>query len=169
MVKRLRYNRIIILCLIIVLFLVGIFSTMIILNKINYGIPELSTEGYVRVNVETGDQKLVIGTDCLAVEGHVSDDIVHSVDNALQRAKDIRPLTHDMTINILESYNIEILMVKISELKDNNFIGELILKSGNKITNIDVRPSDGIALALRENVPIYMNETLLNDKGEKIC
>ena len=129
MVKRLRYNRIIILCLIIVLFLVGIFSTMIILNKINYGIPELSTEGYVRVNVETGDQKLVIGTDCLAVEGHVSDDIVHSVDNALQRAKDIRPLTHDMTINILESYNIEILMVKISELNFTTPFSESYLRN----------------------------------------
>jgi bifunctional DNase/RNase len=169
MAKRLRYNRIIILCLIVVLALVVIFSTMIILDKINYNIPELSTEGYVLVNVETGDQKLVIGTNCLAVEGHVSDDIVHSVDNALQRSKDIRPLTHDMAINILESYNIEILMVKISELRDNNFIGQLILKSGNKITNIDVRPSDGIALALRENAPIYMNETLLKEKGEKIC
>ncbi|MBI2670649.1 bifunctional nuclease family protein [Candidatus Woesearchaeota archaeon] len=169
MAKRFRYNRLIITLL--VLFLIGLVVTniLIITNKINFDIPELSTEGFVRANIDTVPQKVILSNDCYSVVGTVSDDQVHSIENALLRIKDVRPLSHDTTVNILKSYKIEVLMVKVTELKENNFIGKLFLKSGNKITSLDVRPSDGIAIALRSNAPIYMNETLLKEQGVNTC
>ena len=167
--KRVRYNKILIIIMAVVLIALITLNILIVKDKINLKIPELDTNGFIRVNVDTAPQKLVISAKCLSVVGTVSDDQVHSIENALQKTKDVRPLSHDTISYILKSYDIQVMMVKITELKDNNFIGKLFLKSGNKITRIDVRPSDGIAIALRNNVPIYMNETLLNEHGVNIC
>ncbi len=156
---------------ILTLILIGLvaYAIVLIIDKFPSTIPEMSTDGFVPVTVETGDKELVIGANCLAVRGGVSDDLTHSIDNALSKTKDQRPLTHDMTVNILKSYDIKVLMVKITNIKDKNFIGKLFLQSGSKITSIDIRPSDGIGIALRTDAPIYMNETLLKEMGQKIC
>lgn len=169
MVKKLRYGRIVI--IVLALFLVSLIAinVLIVTEKINLNIPELNTEGFVRINVETAPEKLILSYDCYSVVGTVSDDQVHSIENALLKAKDLRPLSHDTTINILRSYDISVLMIKVTEIRENNFIGKLFLKSGNKITSLDVRPSDGIAIALRTNAPIYMNETLLKQQGINTC
>lgn len=165
--KNRRKLTIVILTLILIILIA--YAVLLILDKFPSTISEMSTEGFVPVNVETGDKELIIGANCLAVRGSVSDDLTHSIDNALLKTKDERPLTHDMTVNILESYNIKVLMVKITNIKNKSFIGKLFLQSGSKITSIDVRPSDGIGIALRSNAPIYMNETLLKEMGQNIC
>lgn len=169
MVKKLRYGRIVI--IVLALFLVSLIAinVLIVTERINLNIPELNTEGFVRINVETAPEKLILSYDCYSVVGTVSDDQVHSIENALLKSKDLRPLSHDTTINILRSYDISVLMIKVTEIRENNFIGKLFLKSGNKITSLDVRPSDGIAIALRTNAPIYMNETLLKQQGINTC
>ena len=169
MVKKLRYGRILI--VVLALFLVSMIAinVLVITDRINLNIPELNTEGFVRINVETATQKLILSSGCYSVVGTVSDDQVHSIENALLKTKDLRPLSHDTTVNILNSYKIEVLMLKVTDIKENNFIGKLFLKSGNKITSLDVRPSDGIAIALRTNSPIYMNGTLLKQQGINTC
>jgi len=65
----------------------------------------------------------------------------------------------------------KVLMVKITELKDNTFFAKLFLVKGNLILSLDSRPSDAIAIAARADykVPIYVNENLLENVGEKIC
>ncbi len=167
--KKFRYDRLMVLILAVVLIGLILFNILIIQNKINFDIPELSTDGFVKVDISTTPNKVILNSGCIAAIGTVSDDQVHSIENALQKIKDIRPLSHDTTQNILQSYDIQVIMVKVTELRDNNFIGKLFLKSGNKITSIDVRPSDGIAIALRNNAPIYMNETLLKEQGVNVC
>ena len=167
--KGFRYDRIAVLILGIILIVLILFNILIIQNKINFDIPELSTNGFVKVDISTATNKVILSSGCISAVGTVSDDQVHSIENALEKIKDVRPLSHDTTQNILQSYNIQIVMLKVTELRDNNFIGKLFLKSGNKITSLDVRPSDGIAIALRNNAPIYMNETLLEEQGVNTC
>ena len=169
MTKKLRYGRILIVVLALFLISLIAINVLVITDRINLNIPELNTEGFVRINVETATQKLILSSGCYSVVGTVSDDQVHSIENALLKTKDLRPLSHDTTINILKSYDISVLMIKVTEVRENNFIGKLFLKSGNKITSLDVRPSDGIAISLRTNAPIYMNETLLKQQGINTC
>lgn len=72
-----------------------------------------------------------------------------------------RPMTHDLIKNILDTLKIDISKVIVNELKDNTYFAVINIKMNSKILEIDARPSDAIALALRTTSPIYVNETVL--------
>jgi len=72
-----------------------------------------------------------------------------------------RPSTHDITVDILEGYDIMPIMVKITRLEENTYFAELILQRWNHMLILDIRPSDAIATAVRTNTPIFVNESLV--------
>lgn len=76
----------------------------------------------------------------------------------LEGKKPIRPLTHDLLINILKELSYEIESVVIDDLKNNIYYAKINLVSNNKTLQIDSRPSDSIALALRSKSPIYVKK-----------
>ena len=95
-------------------------------------------------------------------------DQIYSIQKGLENKIEFRPLTHDLIKSILDVFGIEVLMVKITDYKGGVYFANLILKQGNKILNIDSRPSDAIAIAIRLNKPIYIKEDLLK-YGLKFC
>jgi hypothetical protein len=72
-----------------------------------------------------------------------------------------RPMTHDLTRNLIHHLNAELERVVINELKDDTFLAVLWLRQGNEAVTIDARPSDAIALALRADCPIYVSEQVM--------
>lgn len=73
----------------------------------------------------------------------------------------LRPLTHDLMQNILESLNSELVRIDINALKDATYFAQLTIVNGNgEEVKIDARPSDSIAMALRANADIYVDESL---------
>ena len=72
-----------------------------------------------------------------------------------------RPMTHDLTRNLLRHLNAELERIVITEIKDETFYAVLWLRQGNEPVAIDARPSDAIALALRADCPIYVAEHVL--------
>ena len=74
-----------------------------------------------------------------------------------------RPMTHDLLRNLIVETGAEISRVVITELRDNTFFAviELVKNDGEKLM-LDSRPSDAIALALRADSPIYVNEEVIN-------
>jgi bifunctional DNase/RNase len=71
-----------------------------------------------------------------------------------------RPMTHDLLKEILSALNTELSRVEITELKEETFHARLMLKSNGREFQIDARPSDSIALALRTNSKIFVSEEL---------
>jgi len=69
-----------------------------------------------------------------------------------------RPLTHDLLLQFIRELGGEVQSVTITELKDSTFYAEIRVKKGEKETIIDARPSDSVALAVRANCPILVNE-----------
>ncbi|OGQ93347.1 MAG: hypothetical protein A2284_16765 [Deltaproteobacteria bacterium RIFOXYA12_FULL_61_11] len=67
-----------------------------------------------------------------------------------------RPMTHDLLKNILDQVGVVVEGVEICDLKDNTFFALIHLRMGEKILEVDARPSDAIALALRAGAPIYV-------------
>jgi bifunctional DNase/RNase len=139
----------------------------------NAGIEDLSTEGFVLVKPQAeviggkgvlamtgGCYRLVAGTDVGQAE---------SIKNALDSVTGPRPNTHELMRDAFGQLGVELVMVKITHLKDENFYGQMLLKKGDMLLNLDSKPSDGAALALRMGAPIYFNETLLKEMGHKIC
>jgi bifunctional DNase/RNase len=72
-----------------------------------------------------------------------------------------RPMTHDLTRNIIRHLNGQLERVVITELKDDTFLAVLWLRQGDEPVMIDARPSDAIALALRADCPIYVSEQVM--------
>ncbi len=72
-----------------------------------------------------------------------------------------RPMTHDLTRNIMRHLNARLERVVISELKDDSFFATLWLLQGDEPLVLDARPSDAIALALRADCPIYVTEEVM--------
>jgi bifunctional DNase/RNase len=72
-----------------------------------------------------------------------------------------RPMTHDLSRNIIQHLNATLEKVVITELRDDTFLALLWLKQGNEPVTIDARPSDAIALALRADCPIYVSEQVM--------
>lgn len=80
----------------------------------------------------------------------------------LEGIKPPRPLTHDLIRNIIEQLGFSISYVYINELRDGTFFAKIKMDVGS-VDEVDSRPSDAIALALKFAVPIYVNEDVMNE------
>jgi bifunctional DNase/RNase len=77
-----------------------------------------------------------------------------------------RPMTHDLLRNVIEDLNGVVRKIVVSDLKDNTFYALIYVEVSGQTLAIDSRPSDAIALALRAEAPIFVEETVLdNAKG----
>lgn len=73
-----------------------------------------------------------------------------------------RPMTHDLMKNILETLGVMVDRVVVTDLQDNTYYAVLhLIVNGSTKLEVDTRPSDAIALALRVGVPLFVNEEVL--------
>ena len=80
----------------------------------------------------------------------------------LESMSPTRPLTHDLFRTFAQSFNVDIQEVVIYNFVDGVFYGKIICHDGKDTIDIDCRPSDAIALAVRFKCPIYTHEFILN-------
>lgn len=83
----------------------------------------------------------------------------------LQGANVPRPLTHDLLRMVINSLGAAIEYIVVNDLKSDTFYAKIILSADGKQVEIDSRPSDALALAVRANVPIYVDDTVLDKAG----
>lgn len=79
----------------------------------------------------------------------------------IEKTAAMRPMTHDLTRNLIHHLNARLERVVITELKDDTFYSVLWLKQGDEPVAVDARPSDAIALALRADCPIFVDEKVM--------
>ena len=84
-----------------------------------------------------------------------------SIASALQNIKYDRPMTHDLLKNFADTMQISIVKVEVCDLKDNTFYARIYFVSKDQSFDIDARPSDAIALALRFKAPIYVEDSVM--------
>jgi len=72
-----------------------------------------------------------------------------------------RPMTHDLMKSVIEKLNARLLKVEINDLKNNTYFAEMHLLRDDEVIVIDARPSDAIAVALRMEAPIYVDEAVI--------
>jgi bifunctional DNase/RNase len=82
---------------------------------------------------------------------------------SLQELEVSRPLTHDLLRNLLIALGAEVKQVNITELKDDVFHANIVLSVNGRDVEIDSRPSDALALAVRVHVPIFVDETVMDE------
>lgn len=94
---------------------------------------------------------------------YIAQEQAKSIINALENQPPPRPLTHDLFVNLIEEWEMALERVVIHSLKDNTFYAVLTVRLGETKKEIDARPSDAIAIALRTNSPIWVMEEVIAD------
>ncbi|MCX7959482.1 MAG: bifunctional nuclease family protein [Deltaproteobacteria bacterium] len=91
-----------------------------------------------------------------------------AIQNALEGVEPARPMTHDLIKNILAGLGADVERIVITDLIDNTFYANIVISIGGRESEIDSRPSDAIAIALRMNAPVFINEEVFNKMKEKL-
>jgi uncharacterized protein len=84
----------------------------------------------------------------------------------MHNVKRTRPLTHDLVRSLIVGMGAQLRRVQITRVEKSTYYAELHVQRGTEVVQIDARPSDSIAVALRLKAPIFAAESLLVDPGE---
>ena len=86
----------------------------------------------------------------------------------LQEVSVARPLTHDLLRSVIDSLGASVEYVLVNDLANDTFYARIMLQVDGRSMEIDSRPSDAIALAVRAQVPIFADESVLDRAGVKL-
>ena len=119
----------------------------------------VSLNSYQRVVIlkeKTSERRLIIWIGPAEAE---------SIAIRMQNVRVPRPLTHDLINTVIPQLGGEIKHILISDLKDDTYFAKILVTHGDKDIEIDSRPSDAVAIAVRAEVPIFAADEVLNEAG----
>ena len=102
-------------------------------------------------------------SDRRALPIYISQEQAKAIVNALEKQTPPRPFTHDLIVNIFDSCNIKVERITINSLQDNTFYASIAINTNGQIREVDARPSDAIAIAIRTKAPIWVIEEVIAD------
>jgi bifunctional DNase/RNase len=82
---------------------------------------------------------------------------------SLQELEVVRPLTHDLLRNVLKTLGAEVLRINITELRNDVFYARIVVRVNDREMEIDSRPSDALALAVRVHAPVFVDERVMQE------
>ncbi len=88
-----------------------------------------------------------------------------SITIALQEVEVARPLTHDLVKNVINQLNARVVRVEVIALREDTFFGNIVAETDGRTLNIDSRPSDALAIAVRTHVPIMVARSVMDTAG----
>jgi len=135
---------------------------------------QIPLEGFIQANVSVDailidKAQVSLRAGCYLIEATTDACVANAIEKAIEGKVDFRPTVYDVINDIFRNLGIKVLAVKITEIRENTFIGQLIVQQKDKVLFLDIRPSDATAIALRAKAPIYINDTLAKEVGKNIC
>jgi len=122
-------------------------------NVINVAIDMKSKMPVIVLKEKEGDKTLPIWIGLFEAQ---------SIALAMENIKPPRPLTHDLAKSLIEKLKGKVDRVVINDLRHNTFYAKIMIRQNGEDIQVDSRPSDAIALALRLRVPIFIEEEVLD-------
>src|ERR687888_1308564 len=83
----------------------------------------------------------------------------------LQSATTPRPMTHDLVTDMLEQLGASVVRITVTELRENTFFAQITVQQDGSEIDVDSRPSDAIALAIRADAPIYAADEVIEESA----
>jgi len=128
-------------------------SNLVEVNVINVAIDIKSKMPVIVLKEKSGDKTLPIWIGLFEAQ---------SIALAMENIKPPRPLTHDLAKSLIEKLKGKVDKVVINDLRNNTFYAKILIRQNGEDIQVDSRPSDAIALALRLKVPIFIEEEVLD-------
>ena len=160
-VKKIKLSTI----LMTVILAAAIVAIYYLYRPVLQSLPQLSTFGYSEALIRTDRSGIVkLNSGCLEISMFVAEDQVVSIENGMAGFINYRPNAHDLMKDLLDNMGIEVLMAKVERIVNSTYHANLVVKKDNLVLSLDSKPSDAIAIAIRENAPIYVKEDLFEVK-----
>jgi bifunctional DNase/RNase len=86
-----------------------------------------------------------------------------AIDRFVKEQRPPRPLTHELLYSILQQLGVTIERTEVTKLEQSTFYANLVLRRGDEKFDVDARPSDAIALAVRSSAPIFVHEDVIDE------
>jgi len=90
----------------------------------------------------------------------------YAIDRRLKGIPTPRPLTHELLASVIDHLGGQLEKIVINDLREHTFYAQLIIRQNGSLIEVDSRPSDAIALGIAGEVPIYVEEHVLQDAGQ---
>ena len=115
---------------------------------------------------ETRDQQLIVlrernGPRALPIVIGLTEAL--AIDRRVKGVQLQRPMTHDLLANTIESLSAELERIVINDLQEHTFYAKLVMRCQGELIEVDSRPSDAIALGIASDVPIYVEDHVLEE------
>ncbi|MBI4170903.1 MAG: bifunctional nuclease family protein [Candidatus Aenigmarchaeota archaeon] len=173
MKRQKRYVIVIGIVLILAAFAAGIYVAPAFNPEIASAVEQTeerqSTAGLLPANISIDRTAVFLTHACRTVTFEVTEDQAFSISHGIEGSVSTRPLTHDIFRDVLDNFAIKVLQIKIDRFEDDVYKAKMVLKQGDKILEIDMRPSDAIALATRMGRILYVSEDVMNTRSIKVC
>lgn len=132
-------------------------------------IPQLSRNGFSKAVINVSRDRINLISGCRRLVMITTSQQTLSIRRGLEGAMDYRPNSHDMLKNVMDVFEMKPIMVKINNMIEGTYFARLFVSQGNRVLDLDSRPSDAIAIAARSGIPVYVNMSLMEEHGEKVC
>ena len=119
---------------------------------------DMAEEQFIYLREKGGDRRVLP----IVIEKFVA----RAIDRSVRNQSPPRPMTHDLLATVVEALGGRIARVEITELKDGTFFAVLRVEKAGETVEVDCRPSDAIALAVRASAPIFVAEEVLGEAAE---
>jgi uncharacterized protein len=117
----------------------------------------------ILLDQSTGEPQVILESEdtCSSISVHIGPSEANAILVALEGITLPRPLTHDLIIRFFSRHGFTIKSLELYAFLDNKYYARLWYKKGFKRYNMEIRPSDGLALVVRMGIPIYLEKELL--------
>lgn len=126
---------------------------------------EFREQNVLRVDGTT----ITIGRGCTAIVAETSEERAEAIELGLANETGERPSAYDGWASLLKEFNVTLEAVTLYGRNGDAYLSRAIFRVDSKVLDLDMRPSDAMALALRVGAPVYINMTLLREVGKDIC
>lgn len=86
-----------------------------------------------------------------------------AIDRRVKSVQLQRPMTHDLLANVLDALSAELEKVVVNDLQEHTFYAKVVIRHQGRLIEVDSRPSDAIALGVAGDVPLYVEEHVLDE------
>ncbi|MFH0837554.1 MAG: bifunctional nuclease domain-containing protein [Candidatus Aenigmatarchaeota archaeon] len=126
--------------------------------------------GFIKPDsIDVAGDAVLITKGCRQLTARTTVERAYGIFNGLYNRTEQRPDIYEGVAALLESYGIKMDYVLVYGFEDETFYSDAYFRSGNTILQLDMKPSDAMAVALRMNAVIYFNQTLFNEMSDNIC
>jgi bifunctional DNase/RNase len=131
--------------------------------------PLIDRSNFVPAEIGVTGATVSLTNSCYRISFDVTGDQAFSILHGVRKEMTSRPLTHDIMKDVLGEFGIDVVQIRIERFGDEIYYARAFLQSGDRVLDLDLRPSDAIALSLRTGDTLYINQTMLQEKGNYVC